>query len=418
MHNDSKMRTTSPRILAALLVLTACAALALPLHAQQSQGGTTRYLYDDAGRLSVVIAPTGEAVIYEYDAAGNFTAIRRATANTLLLLAFTPRSGAEGDRVTIIGTGFGAGVNNVSFNGVPAQIIETTANTIATTVPVGATTGPITVNAARGTATTSRPFTVRPRLGIAPTSARVYLGESQQFTLSFSAQTPDHNVTWSVNGVVGGNANFGTISNAGLYTAPTERSRAGVYTVRATSVSAPSIFIEATVIVRDPENTQELRADVSVLRGRSEIGVAASVLVERPTGLATTIGVSGAGVLVQYGPPAGLNSIGPAVTVTKGAHIASIAPLNVQRGTTATVTITGANLAGANALSFIGDDGNPDAGITVTNVNATADGTSLTATVNVGVGVGVGGRTVVVSTAAAGSSTRHNTGQNVVGITQ
>ena len=39
------------------------------IHAQQ--GGTTRYVYDDNGRLIAVISPTGEANVYEYDAAGN-----------------------------------------------------------------------------------------------------------------------------------------------------------------------------------------------------------------------------------------------------------------------------------------------------------------------------------------------------------
>ena len=58
-----------------------------------AQDVTSRYVYDEKGRLRAVIAPNGEAAVYEYDAAGNFTAIRRLNANALELLDFTPRFG-------------------------------------------------------------------------------------------------------------------------------------------------------------------------------------------------------------------------------------------------------------------------------------------------------------------------------------
>src|SRR5690348_13548385 len=82
------------------------------------QGAATTYVYDDDGRLIAVITPAGEASVYEYDAAGNFTAIRRLTQNELLILTFTPGQGGVGTSVTIYGTGFNQGVSAVSFNGV------------------------------------------------------------------------------------------------------------------------------------------------------------------------------------------------------------------------------------------------------------------------------------------------------------
>jgi YD repeat-containing protein len=415
MHNTNVERTMR-RAVAVLALMIAWSILALPVNAQQ--GGTTRYVYDDAGRLQAVITPTGEAIIYQYDAAGNFTALLRETADTLFLIAFSPRSGAEGDRVTIVGTGFGPGVNSVSFNGLQAQIVETTLSTIVAIVPVGATTGPITVNAVRGTATTSQSFIVRPKLDISPRSARVFLGESQQFTLTFSVQISDHNVTWSVNGVAGGNSNVGTISTTGLYTAPTAKSRAGNYTVRATSVSVPSMFIEAVVTVKDPDNIQEVRSDVSVLKGLPEGTISAvSVSVLRPNGVVATVGSYGAGVMVQYGFSPGANAIGPAVSVTKGPHIASVAPLNVARGTAPSITITGANLTGASALQFIRADGSLETGLVASNLSVSADGNTMTATITINGGVAPGSRVIFV-TATAGQSTTHNTGLNVIGITQ
>jgi YD repeat-containing protein len=101
------------RALAALVVVIILTAASSSGYAQ---GSTTRYVYDDNGRLRAVIAPNGEANIYEYDAAGNFTEIRRNTANTLEALDFSPRECLPGIQVTIIGTGFGAGVNAVAFN--------------------------------------------------------------------------------------------------------------------------------------------------------------------------------------------------------------------------------------------------------------------------------------------------------------
>jgi YD repeat-containing protein len=396
MHNINVERTMR-RAVSVLVLLIACSLLAV----NAQQGGTTRYVYDDAGRLLAVITTTGEAIIYQYDAAGNFTALLRETADMFYLIAFAPRSGSEGDHVTIVGTGFGPGVNSVSFNGLQAQILETTLSTIVVVVPVGASTGPITVNAVRGTATTSQSFIVRPKLDISPKNPKIFLGDTQQFTLTFSSQIPDHNVTWSVNGVVGGNSNNGTISATGLYTAPTDKSRIGNYTVRATSVSLPSMFIEAVVTVKDPDAIQEVRSSVSVLR---------------PNGIVTSVGSYGAGVSVQYGFPAGSNAIIGTVSVTKGPHIASVAPLNVARGTSPTITITGANLTGASTLQFIREDGSLETGIVASNLSVSPDGSSMTATITINGGLATGSRVIFV-TATAGQSTTHNIGLNVIGIT-
>src|SRR6266852_3631004 len=88
------------RLLPAMLV---CGALSSSTPAQQ--GGTTTYVYDDNGRLHAVIAPSGEAVVYEYDAAGNITEIRRLAADSLSILSFSPHEGLPGDPVTFTGTG-------------------------------------------------------------------------------------------------------------------------------------------------------------------------------------------------------------------------------------------------------------------------------------------------------------------------
>ena len=75
------------------------------------------------------------------------------------ITSFVPTSGPVGTSVTITGTNL-TGATSVKFNGVSATITSNTATQIVTKVPTGATTGPITVTTANGTATSATNFTV------------------------------------------------------------------------------------------------------------------------------------------------------------------------------------------------------------------------------------------------------------------
>jgi hypothetical protein len=69
---------------------------------------------------------------------------------------------------------------------------------------------------------------------ITPTSATVGLGGTAQFTATASGCT-NTNVTWEVNGIVGGNSTYGTVSASGLYTAPAKFSTPTTVTITAVS---------------------------------------------------------------------------------------------------------------------------------------------------------------------------------------
>jgi hypothetical protein len=56
-------------------------------------------------------------------------------------------------------------------------------------------------------------------VSVTPTAANVRAGAGQPFSATVTGTT-NQTVNWSVNGVVGGNATVGMITNAGLYTAP------------------------------------------------------------------------------------------------------------------------------------------------------------------------------------------------------
>lgn len=410
-----------------VLVVVFCASL---LSATAQQGNTTTYVYDANGRLQAMISAAGDAVVYEYDAAGNITAIRHLPATALAIFSFSPHDGLPGDQVTFIGIGFGGGVNSVSFNGASATIVSVTPSKVVATVPADATTGPVTITTPTGSVTTTTPFTIA-GLRITPGTASIKFGESLQFSAEVFPSTLDQTVEWSVEGVVGGSASVGTISAAGLYTAPSTRFSS--LTIRATSVADATRTGEAHVTVNDPNDIQSVfAAAVSVQRGVN-VNVAAFA---RP--IAVQFGGSGAlqsalapAVAVQFGlsdPRAayaapisvqrGTLSVASAfaspiavqyqdaatffvqnaVSATQGPYIQSISPGNITRGVATSVTINGVGLTGATALRFVNASGTIDTSITVSNISVSPDGSSLTATLTASAGLAVGSRLVIIAT--------------------
>lgn len=464
------------RTFATLILAIVCVVVPLPVAAQQ--GGITTYVYDDNGRLHAVISPAGEAAIYEYDAAGNVTAIRRPAADALELFSFSPHEGIPGDLVKFTGIGFRTGVNSVLFNGTTARIVGGTPATVIAEVPLGATTGPVTINTLHGSLTTPIPFTIR-GARVSPSTSRLFFGESVQFTAEILPETSDQSVKWSVNGIEGGNNSVGTISATGLYTAPNRVQT--LVAIRATSIANELVIGEAQVSVRDPANVGAVFAPlVSVRRG---------VVISEPTPVLSTLVSVRHGVViggpalifsplvsvrrgVVIGGPATISSplisvrrgaaiggatqifsplvsvrrgviisgptlifsplisvrrgvviggsysiFSPLVSVTTGPNISAISPSGVARGAIVTLSITGDNLSGASAITFIDVNGMVDSSVFVSNLTVNSDGTLLTAMVTVGGNTMLGERVVVV-TASSGATPTIKVGLNAISITQ
>ncbi len=129
------------------------------------------YVYDVLGRLVGVIDHTGEAAAYRYDAVGNLLAIDRLPAAIPAILGFSPAQGPAGTVVTVEGVGFGPAVsdNRVAVGGVAAAVTAASARRLVIAVPAGAVTGPITVAAPGGSASSDTSFVVTgargPRIG-------------------------------------------------------------------------------------------------------------------------------------------------------------------------------------------------------------------------------------------------------------
>ncbi len=123
-----------------------------------------QYFYDELGRLIGVVDGQNNAAGYQYDEVGNLLKIDRFnTAGSNVGIFFvTPGSSLVNKPVEIRGFGYTtpASSNTVSFNGTNAAVVFGTSSSLLVTVPIGTTTGPITVTNANGTATSSQVFKV------------------------------------------------------------------------------------------------------------------------------------------------------------------------------------------------------------------------------------------------------------------
>lgn len=90
-----------------------------------------------------------------------------------------------------------------------------------------------------------------------PSSESVAIGLSQQFNATF--QNAPATVTWSINGVVGGNATVGTITTGGLYTAPSPFPSPNTFTLTATLQSDSSKTGNVSLKIVYPNNNAQLQ---------------------------------------------------------------------------------------------------------------------------------------------------------------
>ncbi|HEV2386906.1 MAG TPA: hypothetical protein VGS20_06570 [Candidatus Acidoferrales bacterium] len=83
-------------------------------------------------------------------------------------------------------------------------------------------------------------------VSVAPPGASLFFGQQQSFSASVTG-TSNTAVSWSVDGVAGGNSVFGTITAQGLYTAPNVLPSTSTVTITAISQAQPSATGTATV---------------------------------------------------------------------------------------------------------------------------------------------------------------------------
>ena len=156
--------------------------------------------------------------------------------------------------------------------GVPGTLSSTTGNTITYTAPAQSPIYTVPCNGLAGGGDgwvvlkaqandffssfvlVSFPVTGTEWIGLSPLTTTVALGGTEQF-LGYAVGTTNTGLTWQVNGVTGGSAATGTISNTvtadyegGLYTAPTVMPITGsTVTITVISQGDPTKTLTATV---------------------------------------------------------------------------------------------------------------------------------------------------------------------------
>ena len=140
------------------------------VHAQ-----STRYVYDANGRVVAVTANNGTSVQYGYNILGHASQVSAPlSSGQLAIFSFMPTHGEAGTQVTLQGQGFDSNAANdtVSFNGAVATVLSASTTQLVTTVPSGATTGPISVAVGGQKATSSTSFVID-NTGVPPTILQV-----------------------------------------------------------------------------------------------------------------------------------------------------------------------------------------------------------------------------------------------------
>lgn len=313
----------------------------------------------------------------------NFT-VTSGSAPTIT--SFSPTSGPVGDTITINGSNF-TGFTAIAFNGTNAIHYKFISDSqLQADVPLGATSGPITVvTNTNGTATSATNFTVLPRIAsFSPTSGSM----GTAVTITGSSFTGATSVTFNltqatftvlsdtqINATVPGGAMTGRIrvtTPAGTVSSFTNFSVVSTAAPTINSFSPTSgpvgaaITITGTNLTGTTGVTFNGTAVTSFIRGISDT----QIRVDVPNGATS-------------GPITVTNTVGAASSPTNFTvlpRIASFTPTSGPVGTA--VTIMGTNLADVTAVTFNGISGAFTV-VSSTQINATVPSGATTGPIRV-----------------------------------
>jgi hypothetical protein len=191
--------------------------------------------------ITVSISPTSASV--QVGRILQFNATVQGTSNTSVTWQVNGVAGGDATHVTISNSGLYTAPASVPN---PAAV---TVTAISQADPTKSFSASVTV--------TSVPSNVS--VSVSPPLAALTTTQSQQFTATVQ-NTSNTSVTWSVDGIVGGNSTVGTISASGLYT---PSPAAGQHNVTATSGADPTKSATAMVAVTDYAGTFTYHNDIA-----------------------------------------------------------------------------------------------------------------------------------------------------------
>jgi hypothetical protein len=192
---------------------------------------------------------------------------------------------------------------------------------------------------------------------VTPSPIVMVPGRMQQFAATLNG-APTTAVHWSVNGIPGGAPHIGTITTAGLYTAPATYGAAQTITVTATHAEDTAVTASAPVVI----------------------------VVPRPLAAAASM---------QTAP-----------------LLTSVSPATATRGTVGlSITLQGVGFVGTTSVTLLRNNA-ADANVTVTGFTVLSD-TEMTVTVDIASGAATGALVVKVTTSSGASTALGIAGRNV-----
>ncbi len=206
--------------------------------------------------------------------------------------------------------------------------------------------GTVTVSAALKTAPSTSgtaKVTVKARIKVAvsPATATATAGIGTQTFVATVSNTSTTTVTWQVNGITGGNSSLGTITSAGVYSAPAAVPSPASVTVSAASVVDPARPGSASMTVTAPVSVTVSPATASV-----QVGVgtqAMSVAVANTSNTAVTWqvnGIAGGNATLGTISTVGVYTAPATVPSPAAVTVTAVAVADPTRSGSATLTLT------------------------------------------------------------------------------
>jgi len=119
-----------------------------------------------------------------------------------------------------------------------------------------------------GTSSTSdKPSPGAVKVTVTPASTQLRVNAKKQFSAAVSNNS-NKTVSWSVNGIAGGNATIGKVDSTGLYQAPVALPSPNFISVEATSAADSTVSASASVTVENPVPTVASVSPASIPMGR------------------------------------------------------------------------------------------------------------------------------------------------------
>jgi thiol:disulfide interchange protein DsbA len=196
-------------------------------------------------------------------------------------------------------------------------------------------------------------------VSVAPAGATLQAGlGTQAFTASVRS-TSNSNVTWLVNGIAGGNASVGHVSNAGVYTAPATLPAPANVSVIAVAVASPAASGFAGVVLTPPVAVSVQPATTSVAAGAGVRQFSATVTNSSNTQVSWQVnGVTGGNAIAGTISSTGLYSAPCSVPSPATVTISAVSAADSTRSGSAHVTVTaGTSTAACTAAAGAGGGG-------------------------------------------------------------